>query len=532
MVINNIFHSIGDSLVIDNKSIIIGVSEITGFTDVTVGSDTNRYFDKYFQYTIDGLNWSEWLILINENLQLISPKENHLFRIKYNYIRSGVDETGTLEFKSIDLNYTTSLQLIPERFQNLSFSQFFEFFNLQSLLWSNNVLQKVYKKGIIPKYIDRDNNENWSDEDYIDLFWSILYSISIIVNYGREFENILYDKKFLNDYLRSRGLFLTKLRDLSHLDYLCQNIYSEYRKRGTLSITNISNDQLKPDGELIRLINKLFDDEFIFCLPDIERSSFTINKSSPCYRGINSMTNAIKGYEYTDSVEDLNNYPLINPQYITKFFDTSCEKNTIRIYHIPPGIKSGIGSITNISKPIKINPYLDYEVSFLIKQDSPRDTLEFGVIGTDSYNNLVNFVKVSDQAIESNFFFKNGYLRLSNHYYLVRGIIYSANQTPLTTEEAKLNIGIGSNLCFRPNMRQIEPYIVINNNIPILTSSTYIRDLKVRPISTPFSRCFLNNRNNIIMYSSNRGENTNEKVEQLTRDYLLPYNCSVLNVWL
>lgn len=341
-VIDNLFYDIGDTLIVDNKSIMIGVDTVTGYTDVTVGVTGTKFFSKSFRYTVDGLNWSEWLGLTNGNLQAIIPKDNHLFRIKYQYIRSGTDDTGSLEFVSITLNCTYVQQPVSKKFNNLPPSQFFEYFNLQSLQWANNVLEKVYRRGIVPKYIERSDNNNWEDEDYIDLFWSLLYLMAIVVNFGRKFEEIIFDKKTLQEYLRQKGIYLTKDRDLAHLDYLCQNFHSELRKRGTTSIVNFSDNKTVPDGELIRAVDILPTDEFIFCLPETDKSSFTIDKSSPCYRGINGMVNAIKGYEFTKDVNDLSIYPLINSTHVSKISISLGE--AILISSVPSSTISGIGS--------------------------------------------------------------------------------------------------------------------------------------------------------------------------------------------
>jgi hypothetical protein len=140
---------------------------------------------------------------------------------------------------------------------------------------------------------------------------------------------------------------------------------------------------------------------------------------------------------------------------------------------------------------------------------------------------------VNDQVVENNFFFQQKGLNKINNYYQVRGVLYSYSQEQLTDEQATLDIGFGNHILNRRNVRAIEPYLVVNNTSGSTSGSTYIYDLKIRPLLTPFSRCFINKGNNILMYSKNNNNTySNTQIEDIIREKLLPYNSSILNVWL
>lgn len=186
-----------------------------------------------------------------------------------------------------------------------------------------------------------------------------------------------------------------------------------------------------------------------------------------------------------------------------------------------------------MAKIIYVDPYLSYEVTFIIKKNYSANDIDFGVRGYDIYGNSINLLKVNDQTVESNYFFQHKDLNQANIYYFVRGIVYGYTQPQLTDDQAKLNIGFGNNLFFKRNVRVIEPYLVVNNTGGTTSGSVYIYDLKVRPILTPFSRCFLNKRNNIIMFSkNNNSELKSDKLIDSIRKDLIPYNSSILNIWL
>ena len=346
MIQNNIFNNIGDTQDFENNSPVIGLSTITGYIDSITGETGTRYFEKLFSYTIDGLNWVDWKTLTNGNLTSIVLKSNHIFRIKYRYTRTGTDNTGQLILNNIQLTGTYIQQGIPDIYDSTVFSKFFEYFNVDSINWANNVLQKLYKKGIVANYVDRSDNTNWTDEDYIDWFYVICYAIALQVTYDRKFEDILFDKRLLSDYLESRGLFVKNERSLDELTLLANNFYDEIRQRGTLQIISPnSKNNRTTDGELLRLINKQEQDEFIFGLVDKDRAAWCVDYSSPEYSGTCEITNIIKGYEYTKGVTRLDSYPTINPNYLSVANSSvdSTKSGVISIEQIPTSEVAGIG---------------------------------------------------------------------------------------------------------------------------------------------------------------------------------------------
>jgi len=345
-----------------------------------------------------------------------------------------------------------------------------------------------------------------------------------MINYGREFENIVFDKTLLHEYLIQRGLFLNKDRDLIHLDYLSENFHSEIRKRGTNSMIRFSESNIIPDGEFLRLLDLNIKDEFIFCYPDHSRSSWTINRSSPSYKGLSFLTNCIKGYESTQDISDLQKYPLINPSYVALVLDGVY--STLLISGVPALTLSGIGGTSSATKPITIDSNLSYEITFLVKFIG-ASTITFGVRGFDEYGNQIDLLQANDVSVDNNFFFEKQTINQVLRYYYIRGIIYNYNQSEMGGDDSILNIGFGNSLILKQNIRSIEPVLVVDGvNV---SGQVYIQDFKIRPLNTNFSRCFINSRNNIIMINKQKPlEYSTQKIDDLIRHYLLPYNCNLL----
>ena len=94
----------GDALLISLQEPYLNVTEVLGYVDETVGEDTTCFYDKFFRWGIDGVTYSDWIPLTNENLKALLLDPNNPFWIQYKYEQVG---DCTLEFKSIALELVT-----------------------------------------------------------------------------------------------------------------------------------------------------------------------------------------------------------------------------------------------------------------------------------------------------------------------------------------------------------------------------------------------------------------------------------------
>ena len=161
----------GDVIILEGFH-YFGLQSVTSFVDDTYSSDVNVFFEKYFQYTVDGIHWSDWVVLDDLNLSSIDTKTNHTFSIRYRYIRRG-DLVVPLYFHSVTLSVIYSSPIEPSFYKSFFTKNYFSFFNTRSIEWSVNVLNKTFKKGVVPSFIERERNLNWSDEDFINFLFRL-----------------------------------------------------------------------------------------------------------------------------------------------------------------------------------------------------------------------------------------------------------------------------------------------------------------------------------------------------------------------
>lgn len=357
-IVQNTVSEIGDVLQINVETPILGIVLLSSFIDNVIGESENKYFEKIFRYSLDGITFSEWVFLTNENIEKIEINPTNIFIVQYKYIRSGSDTTGLLEFNEVTLNGTFEPLYNPDLYSHSIFAQFFDFWDVEVLTWALNVLEKIYR-GIVPKYIERgqNDNSNWTDKDFIDFWMSITHYFAIFVRYVRLFENIQSNKILLLQYLRSHDLYVCDDIDDVDLIYLMNNLFDEIRQRGTIQIalpkeiidesdsdssSSLETQAKQVNGELLRLICKKTTDEFIFCPVESWKVGWFIDQSSPMYKGINAAFNAIKSYEKSQGIIDISKYPIINSQYFDLI--NEIDKNgVLKISNVDSGQVSGIG---------------------------------------------------------------------------------------------------------------------------------------------------------------------------------------------
>jgi hypothetical protein len=94
------------------------IKQILGFTANVIGETNNLYFHKEFRYSSDGILWSDYKQLTNDNLSNITIYDGTVY-IQYRFTQIG---SGTLYINSIslDVDYNTDIEksVIPECFWN------------------------------------------------------------------------------------------------------------------------------------------------------------------------------------------------------------------------------------------------------------------------------------------------------------------------------------------------------------------------------------------------------------------------------
>jgi Leucine-rich repeat (LRR) protein len=507
----------GDILIIKPEIPIVGWLSLISFTDDVV-EDVDDYFQKEFRYSLDGgLNLSEWTALTNPNLAsvTIDSRDRLIIEVRYEHVGGGTDE---VEFNSILLNGTTEALNYP-LFNNTHFSKFFDIKDLEVFGWALNVLEKIYKSGILADYVDRAYN-SIQDADLIALWNVVTEYLAMNVIFIRQFQNIPTNETLLKNYLEARGVYLNDGMGMDGFVYILENLYTEIGKRGTNQIVKLEDITTPIDGELLRIINHLPSDEFIFALLQPHEIGWTIGKSSPCYSGTDSIVNLIKAYEFTKAIVDLNKYPLTNPSYI------SIDGDYMKVTNVPVGTSSGIGDSTSISKAIVVDDTIDYEVNFRVKVNNPNVLLTFGIYGYGILNERNDVISAVNGGT-NNLFIDGLPVNRADTEYWVRGIIWGKSEA---NRSDTLNIGIGNHLRFPQGVAKISPIVTMKSTAT--TDEVYITDFKIRPLKMPKSLGMLGVKNYIQAWLKNNSHRSDSEVIRIIRDELLPYDTTISNVML
>ena len=93
------------------------IKQILGFKANISGETNNVYYDKEFRYSSDGILWSDYKQLTNENLSNINVYDGKIY-LQYRFTQVG---NGNLSINSIslDVDYNSEVDsVIPECFWN------------------------------------------------------------------------------------------------------------------------------------------------------------------------------------------------------------------------------------------------------------------------------------------------------------------------------------------------------------------------------------------------------------------------------
>ena len=554
MAINgNICTELGDVLLFETIAPLVGIVSLTSYSNIIIGETPTNYFTKEFKYSRDGLNYSDWQILNDANLQLISLIPTDTFFINYKYTKSGTNNFNPLTFISITIDGVFTFGSCGITFENSIFSEFINCPDQEVLTWCINVTEKAYKPGIIPNYIERRlNQDTEEDRDYIDFWRTVACFSALLVVYARRIlERFSQYFRLINIYLQQRGMF--SQTDVQNSLFLKQQYLSEIRQRGTLqiikenslnqlistAITDTKSSGKEIDGELLRLIGYNNYDDFNLNRVRNKDLGWNLGNSSPMYRGLCNHKGLEKAYENNDNNEILNlsQYPLLNSNKISLINDGGI--SVMKIENTILSDESGIdGGIYNIQNLIKINPLFSYQVSFWIKipnihnlsytlNDLPL--IKFGVRGYNVNNIWVPyFNNLSSINPNTCLFFQNHTLNQTDKWYHVTGIIYNMdlnhNSYFKSNWDKKLNIGFGQNLKFPLNVRKIVPIITSitqNINFPCI----YVKGLSIKLLNTEFSTGFLNNKDWIEMFfENNQSKYSMGELQDIITRYFLSYN--------
>jgi len=544
-VSGNISTQNGDIMTITMNTPLYGVNSFTGYTDDADGEVVERYFTKEFSYSINGLSFSDWETLSDVNLQAIIANNSdfYVFKFQYTHVFTGspTDLESNLKFNSVSLNgnYEAPEDIII--FTNIFLSQLIGINDPEVLRWAFNVNEKLYEQGIIPRFIIRGSgNTIEEDRDYIDFWWVVAHYFALFVAFIRQFQSFDSNEILLFRYLKQRNLFFCEDMSLLKMRVMLEGYFKEIRKRGTdlIGMRVADDDSTAVDGELVRLMCRRYYDEFIFHQPRNCEVGWTVNRSSPLFKGLTQHRYLTKSYEDTEDIVDLNAYPSAGGGVLAIATDGDMEVMSIAADTIgefagisPSGSDYSIIDFTE--EGILVDPTLDYEITFWVKQTVLAAHFSFGVKAFDPNKNEISCIDIKNGA-DVSWFFDLKQLNRNDKYYFIRGIIHSKDKDLITDDEvSRLNIGFGLNMRFGNNeVRYIIPVIGVTIAADV-ANGIQIWNLRVNPLKTPYNTCFVQVANFVQVWAKNR--NLTQKIlykgryfsypllEEIVRHYLLNY---------
>lgn len=530
MIVNNTLSKIGDVLVISTDGPVTDIDNILSFTDSVSGETGTRFFDKTFRYTTDGVNWSEWMELSAFNLQNILIDDSYDFDIEYQYTRAGTDDTGLLEWHWTNLEMSSVSNVVPDVFVNSIFYKFYkQLCDREVLNWSVNVLGKVYEPGIVSKSLIRglQGNVNEEDRDYIDFWRAITCYFGLFVGYARKFENLNEIDFLLEEYLLSRGLYVGNNESIEDLQELMSTFYKQIRERGTKSMSQI--DVNGQQGELMRLISfNPLTDEHILGITDERSSGWTMDTRSPLHKDVMNQESVRKQYDIVEGKTASELYPLLNSGSCSMI--TEGDDYVLRLSPVAAD-KTGIGAST-ITADLRTNvdPNLPYQIRFFAKADDLSAKITLRVLGFDSSGaaadpQTVELIPVSIVSMNKVQLIK------VDEYYLVRAIIYPHNHIYVADDEIiKTSLSDGVNLKFDPDTTSVFIEVTLDNTSSDCTGDLYIKDYSFQLLRTDYGKGFVGASSIVETWiKNNSGRYSNEEINAIMRDYLIPYQSGMIN---
>lgn len=494
-----------------------GIKNLIGIAETITGETATRFFFKEYRYAMNGLRFTKWIEYTNDTdfvneiqggATTDLPLDNDL-RIEFRYTRTGADTTGTLTLDEIIINglfhtqYIQRLDFENTVFRDLAFTD--DYLNKVYV----NLIEKLYKSGVMPEYVYRDDND-LEDDDYIDfiktisMWWAM--HISLVDYVVTKMDQ---DKRLLSRYLEQRNLFLFGDESITRLQFFADNIYDEIRKRGTRNIHFIDGTFDSPvtepkHGELTRIIGHDVEiDEYLW---EFFNPAWIIEKSSPSTFNCIGHNQINKTPENTSDFVDLTKFQLFTG--VTIVADGT--KNVAEI-------SAGSKLVTN---PVKISKNIAYSVYLSFRCENPN-ALRINFIVTDRYGASRNLVESDTGNIQNEMV--NGVGINNGLYFEFAGHIFERGRAALTAAEADNRFG-GKHLTFSEidtNRLSIE----IEN-----VSGGYLRihDFKLLPYENTKGGIYLNGiyQNNIWLKNNNTAM-TDRNLENNITEYLIPLDSSL-----
>lgn len=478
----NILYNINDSFKFSIQAYINGNLSLNSLFEDVENETVDRFFEKKYRYSLDGINYTEWDVLDLNNFEIIGYADNIVF-IDFIYTRKGNDESGFLKFNSLEILGEGVIQFNSyNKNFDLIFSDVLQK-NFYTKSLRQNLLRKLYNSGILPKFIERGGGD---DDDFLSFWGAICGFFSLISTFANEFDEIPFNSEKLKEYLNQQNISTHQNSTLNQLKNISENLLQEYRYRGTVMTLQNDGENL---GEWLRLISYESKDDFLIDFERKKDNGYFLNQSSIIYPGTFSDNYQIEKFKNSYISDDANIPNYINPENL-----------------------------------IPIEKDIDYIFEFTVNKNYVGSF--YFNIGLATYNSsgflIENSLKNCKTQSFDNFFIKERITCFQNTGELIiRCVLFNSEYE--YDENNELNIGFGNNLK--------QENTIFKNVIPIITNEDLFDNISVRPlvkgwnIKRQKNPQFLQSFRFINNYRKNNNNDKDENyVNNFLERYMIPYH--------
>lgn len=219
--------------------IMFNVSTISAYSASISGtSGTSIGVKQEYRFSTDGVVFTDYYDASLLSSPSLPFNQKNILIIEVRFTRIGTSNSGLVSINSVLITTNQFPTLL--KYPIGSKTHLSQYLNnnpdVEALVV--NLSQKMYDRGVMPSFIER-NEQNFNldvDKDYINLWQSVSKIFAIIYVYGSQFKNIYNIQELLCEYLKQKTIQVCDCSEMELLQSLAKNFFDEIRQRGTIEV--------------------------------------------------------------------------------------------------------------------------------------------------------------------------------------------------------------------------------------------------------------------------------------------------------
>lgn len=503
----------------------------------TTGETGTRFLEYKIRYSRDAIKFTQWGSFTNfvnaiNSVPLFLFEKND-FIVEIEAIRKGTDDSGVIDWNNVV--FTGNINSNYLTLDNILQGTIFEEIPWTDEEWNYtwmNLLRKLFFRGIVPNFIERNKDVNIDDSDYINFWKTIAYFYAYIIILGEKRIGGIYEDRFLlREYLRQKDVFVCESESLINMQQIVSELFVNFRQRGTEMIKVEKDVSVNQDfnGELRRILCWSLNecDEFVYEFLPMNLSGIVVDQSSPTSLSTLNHHQLDKSPEITRDFVDLTKYTTTTKCSIVS--DTFVDGTAIEVLNVKHsgGVFEIGGTVAPVFEDcIIVNEDLDYVLSFYYKQLAANaNCLSFDLATFDCDDNVVNLLDAEFGIPSANIFnlLEVSQINVWNH---IKIMIYNKNAV-ISGSYAFESLGVGRHKKFSTGAKRLAVRIV--NSLGVNPTDFRIADFKFQPAYLPKNNAWINPQRIAVLYGENKNSELSDiRLQDEIERSLLPYGTRLL----